>query len=49
MATIEFTEEELRVLISAARTYMDDFGHDEHEIRDKVRAVVEKLERSAAA
>jgi len=49
MATIELTDEELHVLLNAARFYMDDFGHDEHEVRDRIRAVVEKLEKSKAA
>lgn len=49
MTTIEFTDEELRILLNATKSYFDDFGHDEHEVRDQIRAVLAKLEKSAAA
>jgi len=44
MTTIELTDEELRLVLSAVRSYRDDFGHDEHEVRRTVRAVLSKLE-----
>jgi hypothetical protein len=48
MHTIEFTDEELRILESALRSFLDDFGHDEMDIIRQVRAILEKLPKRAS-
>jgi hypothetical protein len=40
---LELTEDELRTTTAALRSFLGDFGHDEHEVRDQVRAVLRKL------
>jgi hypothetical protein len=43
MHTLELTQEELRLLREALRSFMDDFGHDEIDVVRSVRALLEKL------
>jgi hypothetical protein len=43
MHTIQLTEEELRIVHAALRTYLDDFGHEEAEVLRKVKAIIAKL------
>jgi hypothetical protein len=40
---LELTEDELQITQAALRSFLDDFGHDEHDVRDRVRAVLRKL------
>jgi hypothetical protein len=40
---IELTAPELRILQAALRSFMNDFGHDERDVNDMIRAVVRKL------
>ena len=49
MHTIEFTEEELRLTLSAVRSYLDDFGHEEADVLRKLKELLRKLEAAAAA
>jgi hypothetical protein len=44
MHTIELTDEELRLVISAVRTYLDDFGHEEADVLRKVKELLQKLQ-----
>jgi hypothetical protein len=41
--TIELTASELRITHAALRSFMNDFGHDERDVGDQVRAVLRKL------
>jgi hypothetical protein len=43
MHTIELTEEELRLLHAALRSYLDDFGHEEADLLRKVKSLIAKL------
>jgi hypothetical protein len=49
MHTIAFTDEELRLLVSAVRTYLDDFGHEEADVLRKVKELLQKLQAAAPA
>jgi hypothetical protein len=40
---LELTPPQLRVVNAALRSYYDDFGHDERDVRDIVRQVLAKL------
>jgi hypothetical protein len=41
--TIEFTDDELRLLRAALHAYLDDFGHDEMDVLQRLRALIAKL------
>jgi len=43
MHTIEFSDEELRILRAALRSYLDDFGHDEGDVLRMIKALLAKL------
>jgi hypothetical protein len=45
MHTIEFTDEELRLLQNALHAYLDDFGHEEADILRDVKALIAKLNK----
>jgi hypothetical protein len=40
---LELTPPQLRIVNAALRSYYDDFGHDERDVRDIVRQVLAKL------
>lgn len=40
---LELTPEQLKITHTALRSLLDDFGHDETEIVDIIREVLEKL------
>ena len=44
MHTIELTPEELRLVRAALRSFLDDFGHEEQDVVNAVRAVIAKLD-----
>ena len=46
MKTLELTDEELKLLHSAVRAYLDDFGHDEADVLRRVKQLLAKLEAS---
>lgn len=41
--TVELSDQELRIIHSALRSYLEDFGHDEADILRAVKALLEKL------
>jgi hypothetical protein len=41
--SIELTDEELRIIHSALRAYLEDFGHEEADILRAVKALLAKL------
>lgn len=43
MHTIELTDEELRILREALRSYLDDFGHEEADVLRLIKQVLAKL------
>ena len=43
MYTIELTDEELRVVQAALKTYLDDFGHEEADVLRQIKALLAKL------
>ena len=45
MHTIELTEEELRMVYEALRSYLDDFGHNEADVLRAIKALLVKLPR----
>jgi hypothetical protein len=40
---VELTPAEVRMTRAALRSFMNDFGHDERDVHDQVRAVLRKL------
>jgi hypothetical protein len=47
MHTIELSDEELRLLHTALKSFLDDFGHEEAEVVRTVKALIAKLPRPA--
>lgn len=43
---IEVTDEELRLLISALRSYLYDFGHDEADLQRAIKRLIAKLPKT---
>jgi hypothetical protein len=41
--TIEFTDDELPLLRAALHSYLDDFGHDQIDVLERVKALIAKL------
>lgn len=40
---LDLTAAQLKVTWTAVKTFFDDLGHDEHDVRDVAREVLEKL------
>ena len=47
MHTIELTEEELRLVRNALRSFLEDFGHDEADVLRSIKQVLAKLPEPA--
>ena len=45
MHTIELTDDELRILHAALRSYLDDFGHEEADLLRRIKELIGKLPR----
>ena len=43
MHTLDLTDEELRMLHAALRSYLDDFGHEEADVLRLIKALIAKL------
>jgi hypothetical protein len=43
MTTIELTDDELKLLRSALRSYLDDFGHEEADLLRRIKELLAKL------
>ena len=43
MHTIEFTDDELRLLHAALHSYLDDFGHNEADVLRLIKQLIAKL------
>ena len=48
MNSIELNDEELRLVVSAVRSYLDDFGHDEADLLRRLKELLRKLEAASA-
>ena len=46
-ATIQFTDDEVKLLRAAVHSHFDDFGHDEEHILRQLKALLEKLPPAA--
>lgn len=49
MHTIELTPDELRLVREALRAFLNDFGHEEQDVVNAVRAILAKLDAATAA
>jgi hypothetical protein len=47
MHTIEFTDEELQLLLAALHSFLDDFGHEERDTLDRIKELLAKISASA--
>ena len=45
---VDLTPAELKVTYSALKSLLNDFGHDEHDVQQIVRAVLAKLPPAAS-
>jgi hypothetical protein len=44
MKTLELTDEELRLLLAALLSYLDDFGHEEADVLRSVKHLLARLQ-----
>ena len=49
MATIELTADEVELMRSALRSFLDDFGHDEMDLLRRIQALLAKLPEEPAS
>lgn len=47
MKTLELDDDELKLLVAAVRSYLDDFGHEEAEVLRRVKRLLAKLRTEA--
>jgi hypothetical protein len=47
MHTIELTDEELSLVVSAVHSYLDDFGNEEADLLRKLKELLQKLRARA--
>ena len=45
MHTIELSDDELRLVQSALRAFLEDFGHEEADVLRRIKALIAKLPR----
>ena len=43
MHTLQLTDEELRLVHSALKSFLDDFGHEEADVLAQIKALLAKL------
>ena len=44
MKTVELDDEELKLVLAAVRSYLDDFGHEEADVLRRVKQLLAKLQ-----
>jgi hypothetical protein len=44
MKTLELDDDELKLLMAAVRSYLDDFGHEEADLLRRVKQLLAKLQ-----
>jgi hypothetical protein len=47
--TLELTDEEIRLLREALKSFLDDFGHEEADVVAEIQALLAKLPGQQAA
>jgi len=48
MKTLHFDEDELKLLVAAVRSYLDDFGHEEADVLRRVTQLLIQLQSQPA-
>jgi hypothetical protein len=43
MHRLELTDDELKLVHAALRSYLDDFGHEQADLLRRIKAVIAKL------
>src|SRR4029079_5057238 len=49
MKTLDFDEDELKLLVAAVRSYLDDFGHEEADVLRRMKQLLIKLQSQPAS
>ena len=49
MKTLELHDAELKLLLAALRSYLDDFGHEEADVLRRLKELLRKLEAAPGA
>jgi hypothetical protein len=49
MTTIELTSEDVQLMRSALRSFLDDFGHEEIDVIRQIQALLTKLPEEASS
>jgi hypothetical protein len=47
MKTIDLNDEEMRLVLVAVKSYLDDFGHKEADLLRQLKSLLAKLEAAA--
>jgi hypothetical protein len=48
MKTLELDDDELKLLVAAVRSYLDDFGHEEADLLRRVKLLLAKIQAQPA-
>ena len=48
MKTFDVDDDELRLLVAAVRSYLDDFGHEEADLLRRAKQLLAKLQAAEA-
>ncbi len=48
MVTIELTDDELRLLRNALKSFLDDFGHEEADVVEAIKTLLAKIPAAPA-
>jgi len=49
MTTIELTDDELQLARAALHSFLDDFGHEESDVVQRIKALLAKLPEEASS
>jgi hypothetical protein len=49
MNRLELEDDELKLLLAAVHSYLDDFGHEEADVLRRVKRLLAKLQAAQAA
>lgn len=48
MKTIDLSDDELRLVLEAVKSYLDDFGHEEADMLRQLKQLLAKLQAAGA-
>jgi hypothetical protein len=48
MKTIDLSDDELRLVLAAVKSYLDDFGHEEADVLRQLKRLLAKLRAAGA-